>query len=145
MTFDGLVSAAASRGASDIHLRADHVPLVRINGELERWTSVPPVSGAPLEAVAGRLLTPGQLDKLRTKLEVDIALQAPGIGRCRASVFRQRGTIAIALRLIPEHLPTLDALGLPPSVASLAEESRGLVVVTGATGSGKSTTLAALV
>jgi twitching motility protein PilT len=145
MTFEALVSAAAARGASDIHLRADHVPLVRINGELERWTSAPPVSGADLEAVAAGLLTPGQLEKLRTKLEVDIALQAPGVGRCRASIFRQRGTLAIALRLIPENLPSLDALGLPASVAALAEESRGLVVVTGATGSGKSTTLAALV
>ncbi len=145
MTFDGLVAMAASRRASDIHLRAGHVPLVRINGELERWTTVRPLSASDLETVAGRLLTPGQQEKLQSKLEVDIAWQAPGAGRCRASVFRQRGTIAIALRLIPAELPTLDSLGLPGSVASLAEESRGLVLVTGATGSGKSTTLAAIV
>jgi twitching motility protein PilT len=76
---------------------------------------------------------------------VDVAWQAPGVGRVRASVFRQRGTVAISMRLIPESVPSLEALGLPPSVVALSEESRGLVLVTGATGSGKSTTLAALV
>jgi twitching motility protein PilT len=145
MTFDGLVAAAAERGASDIHLRAGHVPLVRVNGVLDRWTHLPPLSGADLEAVAGRLLTPGQKQRLQDQLEVDVAWQVASVGRCRASVFRQRGTVAIALRLIPSNLPALEALGLPPSVAALADESRGLVLVTGATGSGKSTTLAALV
>src|SRR5207237_779645 len=81
----------------------------------------------------------------QTHLEVDVAWQVDRVGRCRASVFRQRGTVAVALRLIPATLPDLDALGLPPSVSALADESRGLVLVTGATGSGKSTTLAALV
>src|SRR5262249_53917447 len=122
-----------------------HVPLVRINGDLQRWTQVQPISAQDLETVAKRLLNPMQQERLQTKLEVDVAWQAPGVGRCRASVFRQRGTVAIALRLIPSELPDLTALGLPPSVATLAEESRGLVVVTGVTGSGKSTTLAALV
>ena len=145
MTFDGLVAAAAARGASDIHLRSGHVPLVRINGDLQRWTQVQPISAPDLETLAKRLLNPSQQERLLTKLEVDVAWQAPGVGRCRASVFRQRGTVAIALRLIPDDLPDLTALGLPPSVAALSEESRGLVLVTGATGSGKSTTLAALV
>jgi twitching motility protein PilT len=145
MTFDGLVAEAAARGASDIHLRAGHVPLVRINGALDRWTSMPPMTAADLEAVATLLLNPMQQQRLQTHFEVDIAWQAAGVGRCRASVFRQRGTIAVALRLIPSKLPALEALGLPASVSALAEESRGLVLVTGATGSGKSTTLAALV
>jgi len=145
MTLDPLVAAAAERGASDVHLRAGYGPLVRINGTLHRWTEMPIVSAADLEDIAAQLLSPGQQERLRTHLEVDIAWQAAGIGRCRASVFRQRGTIAIALRLIPAKIPDLEALGLPPSVAALAEESRGLVLVTGATGSGKSTTLASLV
>jgi twitching motility protein PilT len=145
MTFDGLVAAAAQRGASDIHLRAGHVPLVRINGDLERWSAVQPLSATDLEAVATRLLNANQQERLKTKLEVDIAWQAPGAGRCRASVFRQRGTVALALRILPAEMKTLDELGLPASVAALAEESRGLVLVTGATGSGKSTTLASLV
>jgi twitching motility protein PilT len=145
MTFDQLVTTAGARRASDIHLRANHVPLVRIDGILERWTHVAPVSANDLEAIASRVLTPANQEKLLTKLEVDVAWQAPGVGRIRASVFRQRGTVAISMRLIPTSVPSLEALGLPPSVVKLHEESRGLVLVTGVTGSGKSTTLAALI
>jgi twitching motility protein PilT len=145
MTFDQLIQTAGARGASDIHLRAGHVPLVRIDGSLERWTSVAAISAQDLDAFAARLLSPVHQERLRTKLEVDVAWQAPGVGRVRASVFRQRGTVAISMRLIPASVPSLEALGLPPSVVALSEESRGLVLVTGATGSGKSTTLASLV
>jgi twitching motility protein PilT len=145
MTFDQMVQLASSQGASDIHLRAGHVPLVRVDGLLERWTNVAPVSAAALEAISTRLLSPAHQVQLQTKLEVDIAWQAAGVGRIRASVFRQRGTIAVSMRLIPDDIPTLEALGMPASVVNLATESRGLVLVTGATGSGKSTTLAALV
>ena len=145
MTFDQMIQTASSQGASDIHLRAAHVPLVRIDGSLERWTNVAAISAASLEAIASRLLSPAHQQQLQTKHEVDVAWQAPGVGRIRASVFRQRGTIAVSMRLIPDHIPTLEELGLPPSVVNLASESRGLVLVTGATGSGKSTTLAALV
>ena len=145
MTFDKLILEASARGASDIHLRADHVPLVRIDGLLERWTHVAPISAAALEAVATRVLSPLHQQRLQTKMEVDIAWQAPGVGRIRASVFRQRGTVAVSMRLIPAQIPTPESLGVPPSVISLAQESRGLILVTGATGSGKSTTLASLV
>ena len=145
MTFDELVTAAGARGASDIHLRANHVPLVRIDGSLERWTQVAALPADYLEAIAMRLLPAVHQERLLTKMEVDVAWQAPGVGRVRASVFRQRGTVGISMRLIPSEVPSLEALGLPPSVVALAEESRGLVLVTGATGSGKSTTLAALV
>jgi twitching motility protein PilT len=92
-----------------------------------------------------RLLPPVHQEKLQTKLEVDVAWQAAGVGRCRASVFKQRGTIAVSMRLIPDEIPSLETLGLPPSIAKLAVEQRGLVLVTGVTGSGKSTTLASLV
>ena len=78
-------------------------------------------------------------------MEVDVAWQAAGVGRIRASVFRQRGTIAVSMRLIPAQIPSPESLGLPASVIDLATESRGLILVTGATGSGKSTTLASLV
>ena len=145
MTFDKLILEASARGASDIHLRADHVPLVRIDGLLERWTHVAPISAAALEAVATRVLSPLHQQRLQTKMEVDIAWQAPGVGRIRASVFRQRGTVAVSMRLIPAQIPTPESLGVPASVISLAQESRGLILVTGATGSGKSTTLASLV
>jgi twitching motility protein PilT len=145
MTFDQLVKTAGARGASDIHLRAGHPPLVRVNGILDRWAAVAPISAKDLEAIAVRLLPPAHQEKLRGQLEVDVAWQAQGVGRVRASVFHQRGTIAISMRLIPAEIPSLEVLGLPPSVVKLAEESRGLVVVTGVTGSGKSTTLAALI
>jgi twitching motility protein PilT len=144
MTFDELVTAAGHEGASDIHLRAGHVPLVRIGGELERWSSVAPLTAEDLEAIAERLLPPARQQQLRDKLEVDVAWEAPGVGRCRASVFRQRGTVAMSLRLIPAEVPSLESLGLPASVIGLAGENRGLVLVTGVTGSGKSTTMAAL-
>ena len=145
MTFDELIVSAGNRGASDIHMRAGHPPLVRIGGGLERWASVAPISAQHLDAIASRILSPAHQEKLRTKLEVDIAWQAPGVGRVRASVFRQRGTVAISMRLIPDRVPTPDALGLPPAVVHLASENRGLVLVTGVTGSGKSTSLASLI
>ena len=145
MTFDALLSEAHRRGASDIHLRAGHVPLVRIDGELSRWTQVQVLGAADLEALATRLLSPAHQERLRTHLEVDVAWQAPGVGRCRASVFRQRGTVAVSMRLIPAVVPSLQSLGLPGSVVTLADESRGLVLITGVTGSGKSTTLAAII
>ncbi len=145
MTFDQMVRTAAAAKASDIHLRAGHAPLVRINGSLQRWASVAPVSATDLESIALRLLPPAHQERLHKHMEVDVAWQSPGVGRCRASVFRQRGTVAVSMRLIPDKIPTLESLGLPPSVISLAEESRGLVLVTGVTGSGKSTTLAALI
>ena len=140
MTFDQMIQAASARGASDIHLRADRVPLVRVDGLLERWTNV-----AAVEGIATRLLSPSHQAQLQARFEVDIAWQAPGVGRIRASVFRQRGTIGVSMRLIPDVIPTLEELGLPASVASLCSESRGLILLTGATGTGKSTTLAAMV
>src|SRR4029079_4630499 len=115
------------------------------NGTLERWKNVQPLSNEDLMAIADRLMSPANAERLRRQLEVDVAWQAPGVGRCRASVFHQRGTIAISLRLIPAVVPTLETLGLPPSVVKLSDEDRGIRVVTGVTGSGKSTTLAALV
>jgi twitching motility protein PilT len=145
MTFDELLTAAGQAGGSDIHLRAGHAPLVRVGGALERWTTVAPLSAADLEIIAERLLPPARRAQLDKQLDVDVAWQAPGVGRCRASIFRQRGTLALSLRLIPDTVPSLETLGLPPAVAKLADEHRGLVLVTGVTGSGKSTTLAALV
>ena len=145
MTFDQLIITAGARGASDIHLRAGHPPLVRVNGDLERWSKVAPLTAAHLDAIASRLLPPMHQERLQTKLEVDAAWQANGVGRVRASVFRQKGTTAVSMRLIPEKIPALEVLGLPPSVINLSKEHRGLVLVTGVTGSGKSTTLAALI
>jgi twitching motility protein PilT len=157
MNLDQLISAAAASSASDIHLRAGHHPLVRVNGDLQSWDTFAIFSADHLEALAGRLLPPGlhlsqgsggrSSGDRRTdgQLEVDIAWQPSDTLRIRASVFRQRGTVAISMRLIPERIPQIEDLGLPPAVIGLAELRRGLVLVTGVTGSGKSTTLAALI
>jgi twitching motility protein PilT len=160
MTFDQLISAAAASQASDIHLRAGHPPLVRINGDLQKWQTVAALTPAHLEAIAARLLPPGIFlgqgrgvaannagDKIdaESRLEVDVAWQASEAIRIRASVFRQRGTVGVSMRLIPDKIPAVETLGLPPAVIGLAQEQRGLVVVTGVTGSGKSTTLAAII
>ncbi len=145
MTFDALLTHAAAVRGSDVHLRAGQPPLIRINGELTRMEGLGALSATDLDGLAARLLNPAQAERLQRDHEVDVAWQIPNVGRCRASVFRQRNTTGMALRLIPAMIPALDSLGMPPAVAALSTESRGLVVVTGATGSGKSTTLAALV
>jgi twitching motility protein PilT len=145
MNLDTLVSTAGVRGASDIHLRVRQFPMLRIHGVLERQKNFPIVTPEDMEESARELLTADQYDRLNTRQEVDAALVFPGLGRCRASIFRQRGTLAISLRLIPSVVPALGDIGLPESVMALARESRGLVLITGATGSGKSTTLAALI
>jgi twitching motility protein PilT len=144
-TFDALMAEAAARKASDIHLRVGQPPLVRVNGELERRTDIPDITGADVESLVSAWLDAAQLERLHRLHEVDFAWAFPGVGRCRASVFHERGHVAVALRLIPTVIPALESLGLPPAVSALVTESRGLVLVTGATGSGKSTTLAALV
>ncbi len=143
--FDALLAEAAAKRASDVHLRVGQPPLVRINGELLRSPGVAATTQAELEALVAAWLDADQLARLDRIHEVDFAWSIPGVGRCRASVFRERGHLAVALRLIPAHIPALANLGLPFSISALVEESRGLVLVTGATGSGKSTTLAALV
>jgi twitching motility protein PilT len=143
--FDALLAEAAAKRASDVHLRVGQPPLVRVNGDLLRAESAPATTQAELESLVSAWLDADQLAQLDRAQEVDFAWSIPGVGRCRASVFRERGHLAVALRLIPARIPALANLGLPASVSALVEESRGLVLVTGATGSGKSTTLAALV
>ncbi len=145
MTFDELLANAAARGASDVHLRAGEVPFVRIAGQLEQWTSVPPTSAEHLEATASRMLSAEQLQRFRTAMHLDVAWKVSGVGRVRANVFKQQGTVGISMRLIPEVVPAIEQLGLPPTILDFASEMRGLVLVTGVTGSGKSTTLASLI
>jgi twitching motility protein PilT len=145
MNIDGLITAALARGASDVHLHAGRAVALRVHGTLVSLTGVAPPKAADVQAIAEQLLSPVQLDYLRRQHAVDAAWTLPSGGRCRVSVFYQRGTIAIAMRLIPSEIPSLEVLGLPESVSLLSSETRGLVLVTGTTGSGKSTTLASLV
>jgi twitching motility protein PilT len=140
-----LLLRAAELGASDLHLSAGVPPTVRVRGDLR-----PLAEHGDLDADDVRRLVYGQLDAdqvatYERDLELDVAFSLPGHTRVRMNVFRQRGSVGAALRLIPSEIPPFASLGLPPVVRTFAALPRGLVLVTGPTGSGKSTTLAALI
>ena len=130
--------------ASDLHLKAGTPPVVRVDGVLYTLDEPPP-SAQELRDVATQLLNEEQRAFFASHNEIDFAFGVSGLARFRANVFMQRGTAALALRHVPVEVPTLDDLGLPAVVRDLAFSPRGLILVTGRTGSGKSTTLAAMV
>lgn len=136
------------RGASDIHLCADQPPVFRIHGGLERQGERH-LTAREVEEAAARLIPADRLKEFRARGEVDFPYPLPGYGRLRANVYRQRGTVAIALRAIPSRITPLHELALPEGVATtlalLCAKPHGLVLVAGPTGSGKSTTLAAMI
>jgi twitching motility protein PilT len=131
---------------SDMHLKAGSHPLFRVHGQLskmERWEVLRP---ADTERVMREMLTDvAKLDEFDREHEVDFAYSVSGLSRFRVNAFQQRGTVSIAARAIPFVVRTVEELGLPPVIGTLAEEERGLILLTGTTGSGKSTTLAAIV
>jgi twitching motility protein PilT len=134
-------------GGSDLHLKVPSPPVVRVDGQLQRVPDQPPVGCGDTERILDELLAdrPGKKTEFEHAREVDFSYSCPGIGRFRVSAFRQRGSISMAVRFVPASVPELEDLGLPEIVARLADEERGIVLVTGATGSGKSTTLAAMI
>ena len=133
----------ASR-ASDLHLKAGTPPVVRVDGVLYTLDEPAPTS-QDLRDVGNQLLNEEQRHYFSTHSEIDFAFGVSGLARFRANIFTQRGTPALALRHVPVEVPTLEDLGLPPVVRELAFSPRGLLLVTGRTGSGKSTTLAAMI
>jgi twitching motility protein PilT len=148
-SFEELLHFAGRRGASDILLIAGAPIVLRVNGALLPVAG-DPNSGAPLEAEDVRaavlpLLEPAQLEELQRRKAVDFGFEREGLGRFRINVHHQRGTLAASVRLLPARIPTLESLHLPPSLARLTERRQGLVLVTGPTGCGKTSTLAALV
>jgi twitching motility protein PilT len=130
---------------SDLHLTAGVSPSVRIHGELKRLTEYPMMNGSEIRRLIYGILTQRQREKFETDLELDTSHSIPGRGRFRLNVFLQRDSMGAVFRTIPFEIKPLDTLGMPASVAQFAELPRGLVLVTGPTGSGKSTTLASLV
>jgi twitching motility protein PilT len=132
------------RGASDLLLKGGRPPTVRVNGHLEPL-GMPPLKPEELKTLAEQLMTPRQLKEFSETKEMDFGIGVPGIGRFRTNVYQQRGTVAFALRAIPYEVRTIAELQLPPVVEELASRPRGLILVTGITGSGKSTTLAAMI
>ncbi|GJM44844.1 MAG: twitching motility protein PilT [Gemmatimonadota bacterium] len=132
-----------NRGGSDLHIFVGFPPVMRINGALEP-TEQSTVTPEDMVALAEQILTPKQLKEFETKREIDFGFGVPGLGRFRANVCKQRGTIAMVFRLVPMEIPPLESLMLPSVIKELCMRSRGLILVTGITGSGKSTTLASM-
>ncbi len=144
MNLPDLLKETAGRGGSDLHLAAGSPPQIRVNGHLQRM-DLPVLTPDVLKALAYSVLTDAQKKKFEETWELDLAFGLQGVGRFRANVFTQRGAVGAVFRMIPETIKSLDELGLPPVLATLADRPRGLVLVTGPTGSGKSTTLAAMI
>ena len=132
-------------GASDLHLAAGAHPMVRLKGELEPLDQFPKFEREQLQLMIYAILTQKQRDKFEAELELDLAYALPGRSRFRVNIYRQREAVGAAFRVIPYEIKALEDLGIPPSVANFASLPRGMVLVTGPTGSGKSTTLASLV
>jgi twitching motility protein PilT len=131
---------------SDLHLKVPSRPLIRTHGILEPIPDSDPLSPDDTEAVFKEMLTePMKLDEFSKENEVDFSYAVPGLARFRVNAFRQRGVISLVCRAIPHVIRTVDELNLPPVIAELAKEERGIILVTGTTGSGKSTTLAAMI
>ena len=145
-SIDQVLTAAAGARASDVHLTEGAPALMRVDGALIGVPGHPePLDRAWLSAAVASVMSPEQRAMFEAENEVDLAYAVPGTGRFRVNIFRQLGKLAGAFRLIPTAVLTLDSLGMPPVVRELALKPRGLVLVTGPTGSGKSTTLAAMV
>lgn len=140
-----LLNSATDRMASDLHLKVGAPPHLRIQGELIPIAGAPALRREDTTELAQQLLSPRQKDVLSQRAEVDLAFGAANLGRFRVAVFQQRGSISFVFRLIPDVIPKIEELNLPPVLNEIAEEERGLVLVTGTTGSGKSTTLAAMI
>src|SRR6266700_2802392 len=142
---DELLRVATGNGASDLHLKARAFPVMRIGGELHTIADAPRLKPEDTLDMAYAIMSNRQKQRFKEASEVDIAYRVKGLGRFRANIFQQRGSVSIVLRVIPEQTKNAAALGLPLVIERICEERRGLILVTGATGSGKSTTLAAMI
>jgi twitching motility protein PilT len=143
---DGALRELVNKEGSDLHLKVGTAPLYRLNGELTVDGGAEGLSAADTEGALHELLSDqSKLDEFAAEHEVDFSFEIPGVARFRINAFQQRGVVSMACRAIPHHISTIDELSLPPVVRELAEEERGIVLLTGTTGSGKSTTLAAMI
>jgi twitching motility protein PilT len=144
MDVNQLLTLAVEHGASDLHLKVDSPPMARVDGHLLVITGEK-LGHERLVSMAATIMSNTQRQQFKDAQEMDLTYSVPGLGRFRCNVFQQRGTIGMVLRVIPNRIMTLDELGLPEMLKKIAAEERGLVLVTGTTGSGKSTTLAGMI
>ncbi len=142
---DRVLQAARQLGASDVHFKAGLPPVFRIKGDMRTVRDVPALAREVVQEFAYSMMNARQKDTFEKAWDVDLAYSTQDGTRYRVNVFQQRGNVGMVLRLIPPEVPPFEKLGLPKRVMEFADEERGLVLVTGITGSGKSTTLAALV
>ena len=142
--FKAILQQMIQQNASDLHLKVGRPPTLRVNGDLSPL-QLPPMRPEDLKSLAEQVMTPKQVKEFADNKEADFAIGVPGIGRFRVNVYQQRGTIAYALRAIPYQAKTIEELNLPKVVEEVSMRPRGLVLVTGITGSGKSTALAAMI
>jgi twitching motility protein PilT len=144
LDLDNLLRESVRLEASDVHIKVGSPPFLRVDGHLQAWDGEP-VTPADTERIAFALLPKARADEFLEHHEADFAYTLAGLGRFRVNVFRQRGSVGLVLRRVLPGIPSMEELGLPPIIRRLAEEQRGLVLVTGPTGSGKTTTLAAMI
>jgi twitching motility protein PilT len=145
MEINDLLKKVLEKSASDLHLIVGNAPVLRIHGDLVVQKDLPVVTQVEAQQMLSAITTQEHIDFFNKEKELDFAYSIPGLSRFRVNVLRQRGTLSFAFRLVPFKIPTLDELGMPPILKQLALKKRGLILVTGQTGSGKSTTMAALI
>jgi twitching motility protein PilT len=145
MNINDLLKIAVERKASDLHLKVGSHPVIRIDGALTPLPELKRLMQEDTIAMAFSIMNARQKQRFKEELELDIAYSVPGLGRFRCNIFQQRGTVGLVLRVIPARILGIRELTLPPVLESICEERNGLVLCTGTTGSGKSTTLAAMV
>jgi twitching motility protein PilT len=145
MNIDELLRMAVDRKASDLHLKVGNHPYLRIDGHLAPITDQPRISPEDMLSMAFSMMTNRQKQKFKETAELDMAYGVAGLGRFRVNIFQQRGNVGMVLRVIPTKIKAIEELYLPKVIEKICEEQRGLILVTGTTGSGKSTTLAAMI
>ena len=145
MNINDFLTLAAARSASDVHLKAGSHPILRVDGDLVPMLDQPVLTPEDTIAIASSMMKDRQKARFRENLETDIAYAVPGLGRFRCAIFQQRGSVGIVCRLIPVTVRPISELALPVVIERIAAEPRGLILCTGTTGSGKSTTLAAMI
>ena len=145
MELNDILAVAVKGRASDTHLKVGLPPVFRVDGSLVPMKDAQRLTPEVIANMADVVMNPTQKEKFKQTNEIDLAYGVPGLGRFRVNIFQQRGTIGMVLRVIPMKIMSVKELNLPPVIEKLANEQRGLILVTGTTGSGKSTTLAAMI